>query len=461
MAEYAPAPQSPPSAALLARAGKHLEQFSSTLPPTERAALRALLTLADPEAPFTALGAIPAEQILDAAQIGHYRRLSAESAAGRGALRPAMVMIMKATRLCNLRCTYCNQWREGPNQVMSFPVLARAVRDVLRAPGVRHVQFVWHGGEATLLPTSFYRKALWLQQQFRQPGQVVRNAIQTNATHLNDEWLAFLRRYGVSVGVSLDGPPEVHDQRRLDVSGRPTSARVHAGLERLRSAGVEHGILLVVDDAIVDVGPERVLAYLLDIGVTHVDLLNALPMNTPVGAPWNGAYLPWPRYIDFLRGMFRSWWPEHAERLWIRELGGLVQQLGGGPPATCVFAGDCFGGFLTIDPSGDVSACDKYVDDAGYHFGNLLTQDLTSVLSSGGLHTVRSDNDTAVDRMRDCPWFSVCHGGCPHDRYTSLRRRPDSDQRCCGFAPLLSEMAHRLAEEGAFARAEPAPAADS
>ena len=56
---------------------------------------------------------------------------------------------------------------------MTFPVLARATRDALRDPGVRHVDFVWHGGEATLLPLAFYRKALWLQERFRRPGQVV------------------------------------------------------------------------------------------------------------------------------------------------------------------------------------------------------------------------------------------------------------------------------------------------
>lgn len=433
----------------ISRAGDHLEDFASTLTPAGRAALDVLLSAGGrPRFPaVAALGELPAEAVLSPAEFALYQRLAAEVPARAGALRSMIVMIMKATRLCNLRCSYCNQWRDGPNQVMGFPVLIRAVRDVLRAPGVGNVQFVWHGGEATLLPISFYHKALWLQQQFQRPGQVVSNAIQTNGVRLSDEWLGFLRRYRFSVGVSLDGPPEVHDQRRIDVRGKPTSARVRLGLKRLRDAGISHGVLLVVDNSVVDVGPQRLLEYLMDIDVAKVDFLNALPSNTPVGAPGQGFYLSFPRYVEFLCEVFRCWWPQYAERIWIRELGGLVRQLAGGKPESCVFAGDCFGGFLTIEPSGDVSACDKYVGDQDYHFGNLLSESLSMVLSSGRLTQVRADNAEAVAITKECRWFSVCQGGCPHDRYTSIRRLPEGDSRCCGFAPLLAEMAAVLARD--------------
>ena len=420
-------------------AARSLRDFARDLPASQRAALAGLLQLR-PAGALAELAALPPEAVLAPEEARLFRRLAAEDPPSTSALRPAIVMIMKGTRLCNLRCTYCNQWADGPNQTMRFPVLLRAVRDVLRAPGVRHVQFVWHGGESTLLPLEFYRKALWLEQQFTRPGQVVRNAIQTNGTRLTDEWLDFLRRHEFSVGVSLDGPAEIHDRRRLDVAGRPTSARVRAGLESLRAAGIAHGVLLVVDDAVVDFGARPLLDHLLDIGVTGVDFLNALPRNTAVGAPVEGLYLAWPRYVEFLREVFRCWWPDLADRLAIRELSGLVGQLSGGPPGTCVFAGNCFGAFLTVDPAGDVSACDKYVDDADYRFGNLLGEDLSSIAASGRLADIRADNAAEVDAMRGCRWFDVCQGGCPHDRYTSLRRRPGAGRRCCGFAPLLADI---------------------
>jgi uncharacterized protein len=429
------------SADALANAGRHLRGFALELPQEQRAALGRLLQLSVPApTPLTELGAQPPESVLSANEVRLFRRLAEEELPQESGLRPTIVMIMKGTRLCNLRCTYCNQWDEGPNQTMRFPVLARAIRDVLRAPGVRNVQFVWHGGETTLLPIEFYRKALWLQQQFRRPGQVIRNGIQTNGTRLSDEWLDFLYRYELSVGVSLDGPAEIHDQRRLDVAGRATFSKVRAGLASLQQAQIPHGVLLVVDDRVVDFGAQRLLDSLLELGITSVDFLNALPKNTAVGAPAQGLYLSWQRYISFLREVFQCWWPELTGRLAIRELDGLLARVSGGPPGTCVFAGDCFGGFLTIDPGGDVSACDKYVDDPDYLFGNILTKNLSVIAAAGRLKSIRESNSVQLAAMRECPWFDVCQGGCPHDRYTSLRRGSDGKDPCCGFAPLLSDI---------------------
>lgn len=434
--------------AVLESLAVHVGDFVETLASREQSAVVAILKAAAPGSALSALAAAPGAAILGEEDAATFEALRAEPAPAVGGLRPFMVMIMKATRLCNLRCTYCNQWRDGPNQVMNFPVLARAIRDVLRAPGVQRVEFVWHGGEATLLPTAYYRKALWLQQQFRRAGQVVENVMQTNATRVSDEWLDFWTRYEFSVGVSLDGPPEIHDQRRLDKAGRPTAGRVRAGLERLQEAGIPHGVLLVVDEQIVEIGPRRLLDYLREISVTQVDLLNVLPRNTPRGTSLAGMYLSWPGYIDYLREMFRLWWSDYADQLSIRELAGLLQQLTGGPAFSCVFAGDCFGGFLTIDPSGDVSACDKYVDDAEYVFGNLLATNLAALKGSEQLRRIRSTNAAEVDPMRQCRWFAICQGACPHDRYTSARWRPDAGVHCCGLSPLLEDMTETLYAAG-------------
>jgi uncharacterized protein len=417
---------------LLERAARRLKDFADELPARQRAAPVELLEPAPPAERAAA-------DVLDPAEADVFAQLQAEPPP-RAEVGPSLVMIMKATRLCNMRCAYCNQWRDGPNQNMRFPVLARAVRDALRAPGVRRVEFVWHGGETTLLPLRFYRKALWLQEQFRRPGQTVHNAVQTNGLRLTDEWIAFFRDSNFTVGISLDGPPEVHDQRRVDVAGRPTSARVRAGLDRLAAERIRHGVLLVVDDTIVDLGAERLLSYLLSLGVKRIDLLNALPKNTAPGAPLEGYYIEFERYVEFLRDVFRVWWPHLAERISIRELDGLVQQVRGGPPGTCVFAGNCFGRFLTIEPSGTVSACDKYVGDGQFVFGNLMHDRLADILSARRLESIRSANARAVDVMSGCRWFALCHGGCPHDRYTALRHQAGAGERCCGFAPLLTDI---------------------
>lgn len=414
-------------------AAQLLEAFGQTLAPREQEALRLLLR--------RAAGVTAALAPDEAAE---YERLRAEPDPPPGSV-PVLTVIMKATRLCNLRCTYCHSWRAGPDQTMTFRVLARSTRDALRDPSVRRVDFVWHGGEATVLPVSFYRKALWLQERFRRPGQTVLNTVQTNGTRLTDEWLAFLREHDIGVGVSLDGPPEIHDARRVDARGRPTSARVKAGLDRLRASGIERwGALMVVDGLVCEAGARRLLEYLAEIDVRRVALLNVLPENTAPGEPLRGDYLPFPRFVEFLRDLFREWNTAFRDRLSIRELADLAGQLAGGHPQICVFAGDCFGTYLTIEPTGEVSACDKYIDDGEYRFGHVLETGLTGAGLSERLAAVRAENRAATERMRSCRWFHVCHGGCPHDRYTGERRLPGYDGRCCGLAPLLDDMAQTL-----------------
>ena len=422
------------------RIAEHLDDFAATLPPGEQAALRSLLRRAAGK---------PAERMLAPDELLVYERIRGEPDPEPGG-QAVLTVIMKATRLCNLRCTYCHSWRSGPNQKMSFEVLARATHGALRDPSVGSVDFVWHGGEATVLPVTFYEKALWLQERFRRPGQTVLNTVQTNGTRLSDEWLSFLRHHDIGVGVSLDGPPEIHDARRVDAAGRPTSARVREGIERLQAAGIERwGVLLVVDEEICRVGPRRILEYVTEIGVERVALLNVLPENSPAGTPLQGDYLCFPRYVEFLRGLFELWWSEYRDRIVVRELADLSGQVAGADAQICVFAGECFGVYLTVEPTGEVSACDKYIDDDEYRFGHVLEGGLAGVQLAERLATVRRENGRAVERMRGCRWFGVCHGGCPHDRYTGERRLPGYDGRCCGLAPLLDDIAATLEQDDA------------
>jgi uncharacterized protein len=434
---------------VLGRLAERLSGLAKTMTPGERRALGAVLTLAEGDHALTALRATGAEAILDPGECAVFDQAArARPAPADGETARLLVVVMKATRRCNLRCTYCHFWREGPDSTMPFDVLVKTTRDALAVPGVRTVEFVWHGGEVTLLSPGFLEKAIWLQEQFRQPGQLVTNTVQSNGTRLTKEWLDVLARYEVSVGLSLDGPPEVHDQRRVDAAGKPTSARVAAGLARLRARGIAHGVLLVVDQAVVEVGAQRLLDYLVEVGVGDVALLNAIPENSSEGAPVNGTYLPWPDFVAWLRELFAAWWPQSAGRVTLRELDDLVGIVRGERPTTCVTAGECHGTYLTIEPNGDVSACDKYVDDPEFALGSLRDATITQLLAGAHLARVRRVNAAAVERLRGCEWFERCNGGCPHDRRLNERYQ-GGVEGCCGLRPLLEDIATALAQQGA------------
>ena len=435
--------------AVLAQLRRHIDEFASTLEPAQQATLAHLLHRAGDDDALPALAAMPAEEILDPRELAVLRELEAEPLPTESALHPQVHLIVKVTRWCNLRCTYCNYWREDPTP-MSFPVLARMTHAVLRDPGVQEVKFLWHGGESTLLSFDFYRKWLWLQERFRRPEQLVRNRVQTNAVTIDDRWIQFIKDYRLIVGVSLDGPPEVNDRRRVNHAGEPTSHKVRAGIERLYTAGIEPRVNMVVDQEVIDCGAERILEYFLEEGITRVGLLNVVPENTVPGEPLKNTYVPFPRFVQFMRDLFALWWPRHVDRIVLREIADLVRQSLGGSPLICNFAGRCFGVVYTVEPNGDVwCACDRYVgSDRSLLYGNLLSKSLGRVEASGWYRGVVEGNELLVDRRRDCRWFSVCHGGCPHDYKMSMQWHQGFDGRCCGLGPLIDDIAAALREVG-------------
>lgn len=378
-------------------------------------------------------------------ELSTVERLAREKSPMTAQLRDHMVVILKATRLCNLRCTYCHSWRDGPGNTMPFDVLARITRDVLADKSVRAVDFVWHGGEVTLLPTRYIKRALWLQQRFGSPRTEIVNSIQTNATLLTCEWIELFLAYKFSVGVSIDGPPEVHDLRRVTVKGRGTSKDVERGLSMLRDAGIKFGALAVIDECVLALGPKAYLDYLVSVGAPAVALLNALPAN---GGGENGAWFAWSRFTQFLRDLFEVWWKDYKDVIVVRELQSLVEALATGYTGLCIYRENCMGRYLTIEPNGDVSACDKYVGDPDFVFGNITATGLSDMLAgSKKLTDARAGVELAKTRASTCPEYAFCSGGCPHDVRLRQMHGSEASIDCCGLSSLISDIRKTLSTQ--------------
>src|SRR5882757_8011977 len=152
---------------------------------------------------------------------------------------PFHVMTKPIGPICNLDCKYCfylekekfypdeHRWK------MSDDVLERYIQQYIASQPVSEINFAWQGGEPTLLGVDFFRRVVELQQQYCPPGRRISNALQTNGTLLDDEWGVFLHENQFLVGLSIDGPREMHDHYRVDKGGKPSFDKVMHGLEIL------------------------------------------------------------------------------------------------------------------------------------------------------------------------------------------------------------------------------------
>jgi uncharacterized protein len=354
-----------------------------------------------------------------------------------------LFLILKATRLCNLRCTYCHAWREGPDQVMEFGLLVDVIAQAMRLPKIRWLHIVWHGGETTLLSRRFFERALWLQEFFRVDDRKVGHAIQTNATLIDAEWARFFKACGFSVGVSLDFDPVTHDRTRHFRDGSGSFAATRAGMDVLAAHEVPFGALAVVDSRTIALGAQTMLDRLVAEGLSQVGVLNALPANESDG---NQPYLEWNRYTGFLRSLFQAWHGHFRDKVVIRELDSLYRIVLGSSSRLCIFQGGCMGQYLTIEPDGRVSACDKYVGDTTHLFGRLQDNSLLELLhSSPRLKEAREEASALLRRFADCPHYAICRGGCPHDARLNMQHGRNDD--CCGLSDLIEDMKSAGEEE--------------
>jgi uncharacterized protein len=345
-----------------------------------------------------------------------------------------------------LRCAYCHDWESGADQTMSFEVLAHSIAAAMQDDSHNVLTFAWHGGETTLLPMDFYRRALALQSRFRRPGQYVQNYLQTNATRLTSEWAEFFKRNDFRVSISLDGPSEVQDNYRPDAAGRPTFDRVLAGMRLLEEHHVSYGVLMVIDATTIARGADALFDFIVELGLKRIGLLAVTPNNQP-DATWLTPTAPYasPSTMGaFLSDLYDRWLEHGDHSISIRELSDIEEALTNGHRG-CKLYGDCIGDLFVVDPNGDIAHCNLFRGDSNYTLGNLLRDDFATIRAGTKFRGLRDQRESELAAMATCPDFDVCRGWCPHERYLASRHDPSFSEGCCGLRPLIDHVRSRQA----------------
>jgi uncharacterized protein len=355
------------------------------------------------------------------------------TAKAQAAVPPAFhVMLKPRGPVCNLGCSYCyylskEQLYPDGHFRMTDEVLETFTRQYIEAQRVPEVTFGWQGGEPTLVGLDFFRLAVKLQQKVRRPGMVVRNALQTNGTLLNDEWCRFFREHGFLVGLSLDGPRELHDVYRVDKRGQPTFYRVMAGLALLKKHGVEFNVLTTVHAA--NAGhPLDVYRFLRDeVGARFIQFIPIVQRDNETGFQEGERVtersVTGRQYGDFLIAVFDEWVRRDVGRVFVQIFDVALATWVGQRPGLCVFEETC-GTALVLEHNGDLYACDHFVEPR-CRLGNVLETPLVELVGSEQQRRFGVAKRDALPRAcRECAVRFVCHGGCPKNR---MLRTPDGE----------------------------------
>lgn len=352
---------------------------------------------------------------------------------------PFHVMTKPIGPRCNLDCSYCyylEKERFYPDTKkfqMEEELLETYIRDYIASQalaGVQEIWFSWQGGEPTMLGREYFERVVALQRRHCPVGHTIRNALQTNGTLLDANWAQFLKQEQFLVGISIDGPPDLHDRYRRDRRNLPSSDRVLAGFDLLRHHGVEVNVLTVVNRHNAR-HPLQVYKYLRGLGAEFMQFIPVVERisadGTLAGAHKAGdpdlAVTPWsvrPKdYGKFLCSIFDEWVNHDVDRIYVQM---FDLQLGiwmGLPASLCIFAETCGKG-LALEHNGDLYACDHYVYPE-YKLGNISDTPIGTLAIAPAQRQFGLDKQERLPQAcRHCEWKFACHGGCPKHRFLPM-----------------------------------------
>jgi uncharacterized protein len=339
--------------------------------------------------------------------------------------REFQVFVKPSGALCNLDCQYCyyrdkrSLYADAGAPRMPDDLLERYILQHIQAAPGPEVSFSWHGGEPTLLGIDFFRKAVELQRKHRPAGWRIRNGIQTNGVLLDEEWCRFLAAEDFSVGLSLDGPAELHDAYRVTRGGQPTHAPAMRGYELLRKHGVYTDVLCVVHALNVR-QPLTVYRFFREIGCRYVGFL---PVVERAGETVSPHTVSPEDYGTFLCKAFDEWIARDVGRITVQTFEEAARPALGMEHSLCVFRETC-GDIPVVEHNGDFFPCDHYVD-CEHRLGNIRETPLVELLESAAQRAFGDAKRDALPRYcRKCEVLAMCNGGCLKYRFV---RTPDGE----------------------------------
>jgi uncharacterized protein len=364
--------------------------------------------------------------------------------------------------LCNLDCRYCfylekESFYPGTREwKMSDAMLENYVRQYIEAQDTPEVSFAWQGGEPTLAGLEYFQRAVQLQRKYAD-GKKIANALQTNGTLLDAAWCEFLHEHEFLVGLSLDGPREMHDRYRVDKGGKPTWARVMRGLELFKTHGVEFNTLTVLNRRN-SKHPLEVYRFLKKHGSGFMQFIplveRAVEGESNFAAPPDGEGDERTRvsamsvtahdFGEFLVKVFDEWVRHDVGSVFVQQFETHLSAWMGLPASLCVFAPTC-GRALALEHNGDLYACDHYVYPA-YKLGSIGTQSIIELVESPQQLKFGADKfDTLPQQCRRCEMLFACYGGCPKHRFLHTQDgEPGLNYLCAGYKRFFAHIASTM-----------------
>ena len=389
-------------------------------------------------------------------------------------MRQLTALVKPASSACNLKCGYCFYCDEASARsgcgkgFMSIDTAKNLIKKVFDFCGSDSViSFMFQGGEPLLAGLRFFEDFVAAAQDLKTDGSTLRFSLQTNGTLVDEAWCDLFAGNNFLVGISLDGPQDIHDAFRLTKGGRPTFERVMRTIEMFQRSGVEYNTLSVVNRLCEGRGGEIYRFFRDEVHSRYMQFLPAVEhvVDKPgfhrpliVSPDREGARLAeWSvtakGYGEFLCDVFDVWVVSDVGRTFVQMFDATLAQWCGVPPGVCSMGETC-GDALVVEHNGDVYSCDHFVYPE-YKLGNIRETPLSEIYRSRKRvdFGLAKRNALPAECLR-CKYYFACRGECPKHRFETGSDGCRKNSLCEGLQhwfrhsePYMEYMRDMLARE--------------
>ncbi len=358
------------------------------------------------------------------------------------------VMWKTVSEDCNLACDYCYYSTCGGKPGPKINRIDSAILDKFIKDYMEHSQgavgFAWQGGEPLLAGLEFFEEVVYRQALHAPPHTIISNSLQTNATLINDRWASFFKTYNFLIGVSLDGPKEIHDARRVTSNGKGSFDRVMAGIEHLRKHQVDFNILTVIHKGNVGKAKE-LMAFYREHGFDYVQFIPCMDFRSQqVDQP--GVYEITPEeYGDFLCEVFDEWYNDSDPQVSVRFFDNMLSVYINREAELCVHRAACPTS-LVLEQNGDAFPCDFFINEQ-WTVGNVASASIADMLAHPNYERFHRMKPALPDKCRSCEWQRLCYGGCPRNRKWNAEGTESAPDYFCQSYKRIYAHAHEQMQE--------------
>jgi uncharacterized protein len=322
---------------------------------------------------------------------------------------------------------------------MPDPILEKYVLGMIEASTEKDIFFAWHGGEPTLAGINFFRKVVKLQEKYKPSGSLILNGIQTNATLLNDPWCRFLSDEGFIVGVSIDGPEELHDKFRVYGDMQGSFKKTLNGYELLKKYNVTSEILTVVNAAN-EIFPIEVYRFIKNLGSEYLTFLPLVQREAGSDSGVSSISVHPEAFGSFLTEIFEEWIVQDIGRIKIQIIEEAARTAFKQEHTLCIFKRTC-GGVPVVEHNGDFYSCDHFVT-SDHHIGNINEISLAELIDSEKQKKFGQEKlSTLPEYCLVCDVREMCNGECPKNRFIKTpSNEPGLNYLCKGYKKFFKHV---------------------